>query len=76
MQALMRMLFCLVVDTQGKGCARAYRLQLLSGMGSLLFAVFAISFFIHDYKRIIQSISLPPAAIWVRWVPQLIGGGT
>ena len=48
-EALMRMLFCLVVDTQGKGCARAYRLQLLSGMITIVFTVFAISFFIHDY---------------------------
>ena len=41
MQALMHMLFCLVVDTQGKGCARAYRLQLLSGMITIVFTVFA-----------------------------------
>ena len=49
MQALMHMLFCLVVDTQGKGCARAYRLKLLSGMITIVFTVFAISFLIHDY---------------------------
>ena len=53
MQALMHMLFCLVVDTQGKGCARAYRLKLLSGMITIVFTVFAISFSIHDYWRIL-----------------------